>query len=193
MNAIGVMKNCAMGWLLGWVVFAAGCDDSGDRPPAGDGAVDGVVVDAGGDAAVVRSVRFVEPLDEAVIGGERDLDGDLGNGVQVEVAVEASGSDDGRVVFRTGEQVGEAPLIEGRAVAVLSLPALGEGWVRITFELPDPTSETLPPNWGGTGDEDPQTFEPRLPPGVTYRSVLSSVDEMRVAHKRGSETGVCNR
>jgi len=55
-----------------------------------------------------------------------------------------------------------------------------EGWVRVSLDLPDPTSTTLPPDWGGTGDEDPVTFEPRLPPGVTYADVLSSVDEVRV-------------
>jgi hypothetical protein len=36
----------------------------------------------------------------------------------------------------------------------------------------------LPPDWGGTGAEDPITFEPRLPPDRTFASVLSSVDEI---------------
>src|SRR5262245_29635534 len=59
-------------------------------------------------------------------------------------------------------------------------PAQLAGWSTVAFALPDPTSTTRPPGWGGTGDEDPQTFEPRLPPGVTYRDVLSHVDEVRV-------------
>jgi hypothetical protein len=54
------------------------------------------------------------------------------------------------------------------------------GWATFSFELPDPTSKTLPAGWGGTGDSDPVTGEPVLPPGVTYRDVLSSVDEVRV-------------
>jgi len=43
----------------------------------------------------------------------------------------------------------------------------------VTF---DPSSETLPSGWGGTGAEDPDTFEPILPPGVTFAQVLSGVD-----------------
>lgn len=43
----------------------------------------------------------------------------------------------------------------------------------VTF---DPTSTTLPPGWRGTGAEDPVTYEPILPPGVTFRDVLAGVD-----------------
>ncbi len=43
----------------------------------------------------------------------------------------------------------------------------------VTF---DPRSESLPPGWGGTGAEDPVTFEPTLPPGVTFAKVLAGVD-----------------
>lgn len=42
----------------------------------------------------------------------------------------------------------------------------------------DPRAVALPPGWGGTGDEDPGTSEPRLPPGRTFASVLASVDEI---------------
>jgi hypothetical protein len=42
----------------------------------------------------------------------------------------------------------------------------------------DPTSTTLPAGWGGTGDEDPTTFEPRLPAGRTFASVLAGVDQV---------------
>ena len=45
----------------------------------------------------------------------------------------------------------------------------------VTF---DPSSTTLPPGWGGTGAEDPVTYEPRLPPGVTFADVLAGVDRM---------------
>jgi hypothetical protein len=54
------------------------------------------------------------------------------------------------------------------------------GWTTVSFELPDPSREELPFGWGGTGDSDPVTGEPILPPGTTYRDVLSSVDEVRV-------------
>ena len=42
----------------------------------------------------------------------------------------------------------------------------------------DPTSTVLPAGWGGYGDEDPDTFEPRLPDGVTFADILAGVDEM---------------
>ncbi|HLP83590.1 MAG TPA: hypothetical protein VK157_04510, partial [Phycisphaerales bacterium] len=42
----------------------------------------------------------------------------------------------------------------------------------------DPTSATLPAGWGGYGDEDPVTFEPRLPAGRTFANVLASVDKV---------------
>jgi hypothetical protein len=61
------------------------------------------------------------------------------------------------------------------------MPAEGSGWARFSFVLPDPTQLALPPGWGGTGDEDPRTGEPRLPPGRTYTSVLRNVDEVRVS------------
>ncbi len=45
----------------------------------------------------------------------------------------------------------------------------------VTF---DPRSTTLPPGWGGTGAEDPTTYEPILPPGVTFADVLAGVDAL---------------
>ena len=42
----------------------------------------------------------------------------------------------------------------------------------------DPNSTDLPAGWGGYGAEDPNTFEPILPDGVTFSDVLSGVDEM---------------
>jgi hypothetical protein len=60
------------------------------------------------------------------------------------------------------------------------MPEVADGWVRYTFELPNPTLTTLPPGWGGTGDEDPDTFEPILPPGRTYANVLAHVEDVRL-------------
>lgn len=45
--------------------------------------------------------------------------------------------------------------------------------VSVTF---DPRSASLPPGWRGSGAEDPATYEPTLPPGVTFAQVLSGVD-----------------
>jgi hypothetical protein len=52
-------------------------------------------------------------------------------------------------------------------------------WTRLSVTIANTGAATLPTGWGGTGDEDPNTFEPRLPPGRTFSSVLSSVDEIR--------------
>jgi hypothetical protein len=60
------------------------------------------------------------------------------------------------------------------------MPRVNQEWVRFTFQVPDPSGTQLPPGWGGTGDEDPVTYEPILPPGRTYRSVMQNVTEVRI-------------
>ena len=50
----------------------------------------------------------------------------------------------------------------------------------MSVTIDDPTSEALPPGWIGFGDEDPVTFEPILPAGATFASVLASVDEFEI-------------
>lgn len=45
----------------------------------------------------------------------------------------------------------------------------------VTFNSND---ADLPAGWGGYGAEDPVTFEPRLPAGETFASILSSVNEI---------------
>ncbi|MCC6660528.1 MAG: hypothetical protein IT437_06540 [Phycisphaerales bacterium] len=68
---------------------------------------------------------------------------------------------------------------------VVSVYTVGPGlppaatWGHFAFDVPDPSSAALPAGWGGTGDEDPKTFEPRLPANRTYASVLRNVDEVR--------------
>ncbi|MCA9304834.1 MAG: hypothetical protein KC996_11990 [Phycisphaerales bacterium] len=42
----------------------------------------------------------------------------------------------------------------------------------------NPLSTDLPAGWGGFGAEDPNTFEPILPDGVTFADVLADVDEI---------------
>ena len=42
----------------------------------------------------------------------------------------------------------------------------------------DPTQTDLPQGWGGSGDEDPNTFEPILPADRTFADVLAGVDEV---------------
>ena len=41
-----------------------------------------------------------------------------------------------------------------------------------------PASTELPSGWGGYGAEDPVTFEPILPPGVTFADVMATTDEL---------------
>ena len=53
-------------------------------------------------------------------------------------------------------------------------------WTTLSVTIDDPTSTTLPPGWVGFGDEDPVTFEPVLPAGASFASVLAGVDEFRI-------------
>jgi len=59
-------------------------------------------------------------------------------------------------------------------------PRQSEEWQSRYFVIPTYNQEELPSGWGGTGDEDPTTFEPRLPPGRTYGSVIRNVDRVQV-------------
>lgn len=51
-------------------------------------------------------------------------------------------------------------------------------WTTFTAIIDDTSAPGLPSGWGGTGAEDPDTFEPVLPYGRTFQSVISSVDEL---------------
>jgi hypothetical protein len=53
-------------------------------------------------------------------------------------------------------------------------------WTRFELSFDDFDSETLPEGWVGFGDEDPNTFEPILPEGVTFASIFEDVDEFRI-------------
>jgi hypothetical protein len=72
----------------------------------------------------------------------------------------------------------------GPSGVFFELGLIGEGinpdWTTYSVTIDDPTSATLPAGWIGFGDEDPNTFEPVLPAGATFASVLASVDEFQV-------------
>ncbi|MEL7472674.1 MAG: hypothetical protein AAGK04_05090 [Planctomycetota bacterium] len=53
-------------------------------------------------------------------------------------------------------------------------------WTTLSVTISDPTQVGLPAGWIGFGDEDPNTFEPILPAGATFASVLASVDEVHI-------------
>ena len=58
--------------------------------------------------------------------------------------------------------------------------SLTPDWTTLSYLVDDPTQTTLPTGAIGFGDEDPNTFEPILPAGATFASVMAGVDEMRV-------------
>lgn len=58
--------------------------------------------------------------------------------------------------------------------------AVLDDWTTCSVTIDDPTMDGLPPGWIGFGDENPATFEPILPPGATFATVLASVDEFRL-------------
>lgn len=53
-------------------------------------------------------------------------------------------------------------------------------WTHMTLTIADPTMSELPAGWTGFGDEDPNTFEPVLPDGATFATVLAGVDEFAI-------------
>lgn len=62
--------------------------------------------------------------------------------------------------------------------ANLGTLSTGMDWTTLGVHIADPTSATLPAGWGGYGDEDPVTFEPILPAGVTFADVMANVEEV---------------
>lgn len=65
------------------------------------------------------------------------------------------------------------------ASAWYNLGTMESGMDWTTFSVTfDPNSNTLPSGWGGSGAEDPDTFEPMLPDGVTFTDILSRVEEL---------------
>ena len=61
--------------------------------------------------------------------------------------------------------------------ADISAATHGE-WTTFSVTIDDPASAELPAGWGGYGAEDPDTFEPVLPEGVTFGQIMAGVDEV---------------
>lgn len=59
-----------------------------------------------------------------------------------------------------------------------TLDAADAGWHNWSVAIADTSATELPAGWGGYGEEDPLTFEPRLPADRTFTSVLAGVDEL---------------
>lgn len=59
----------------------------------------------------------------------------------------------------------------------LGADAYGD-WTTLSVTITDPTATALPSGWKGYGSEDPVTFEPVLPAGVTFADILSGMDEI---------------
>ena len=51
-------------------------------------------------------------------------------------------------------------------------------WTTFSVTIADTFATELPPGWGGTGAEDPQTFEPILPADRTFTDVIDGIDEI---------------
>lgn len=54
-------------------------------------------------------------------------------------------------------------------------------WTTYSVTIANPASATLPAGWIGFGSTNLQTFEPELPDGATFASVLAGVDEFQIS------------
>lgn len=52
-------------------------------------------------------------------------------------------------------------------------------WTRMQFTIDDTSAMALPAGWVGFGDEN-ENFEPVLPAGATFASILAGVDEFQI-------------
>ena len=96
-----------------------------------------------------------------IAGVVKDTSGAVLPGVTVEIASPA-------LIEKTRTAVSDG---SGQYQIIQLVP----GTYSVTFT---PSSTDLPQGWGGYGAEDPVTFEPILPPGVTYADVMASTDEL---------------
>jgi len=55
----------------------------------------------------------------------------------------------------------------------------GMPWTTFSTDVVAGVGSQFAPGWKGRGDEDPTTFEPILPAGSTYNSVLSGIDRIQ--------------
>lgn len=53
-------------------------------------------------------------------------------------------------------------------------------WTRFFVQVAESDYDTLPEGWRGSGAEDPKTFEPILPEGITFRDVIAGYDQIVV-------------
>jgi hypothetical protein len=61
------------------------------------------------------------------------------------------------------------------------LPNRSAGYKHFTVDIPDPHATAVPAGWVGFGGpEDPVTYMPQLPPGVTFADVLAGIDEIQI-------------
>jgi hypothetical protein len=51
-------------------------------------------------------------------------------------------------------------------------------WTTFGVTIDDPDATDMPAGWGGYGDEDPNTYMPKLPDGVTFGDILAGYDEL---------------
>jgi hypothetical protein len=51
-------------------------------------------------------------------------------------------------------------------------------WTTLAVTIEDTNATELPDGWGGYGAEDPDTFEPMLPDGVTFADIVAGYDEV---------------
>lgn len=137
-----MLRGWNRGALIGaWVIVGAlGCDDGPDTVEPVDMDVVDAEVDPQVDAMTEVDMMLLEgrvaiasPAAGAVIDGAADLDGDLDNGIQLEVRIEAEGTDDRLVRISTsaGADPREEVLVDGVAVTTITLPAVEEGTFRV--------------------------------------------------------------
>ncbi len=124
-------------------------------------------------------ITFFNDTNEAFVGDYTDADLVT---ISIDVKVDR--------VFFFSQDVSRPWLVELRDVdnAVNGYP-----WASVWFKFPDisadvqsewttfsvtfdPNSTEIPEGWAGYGDEDPDTFEPVLPRGVTFADILAGVD-----------------
>ena len=190
------MAVAAMGLLVGTAQadFTAGFDGGSDDGFTGNFVFEDSGGNPGGNARInaggpfffpsLRTGGIGEPANDNFLG---DFSGAGQITIGFDVRVESLTDFIGNEIFRPlGIMLIDRDIQGGSGASgvFFETPVLGTSqqpdWTHYEVTIDDPTATELPSGWIGFGEEDPNTFEPVLPDGASFASVLAGVDEFRL-------------
>ena len=131
----------------------------------------------------LRTGGVGEPANDAFLG---DYSGFTDITFSFDIKVDQLASFNGPIIRPIGIMLIDRDIMgpSGASGVWFDMGLIGESmqsdWTTLSVTIADPTQTALPAGVTGFGDEDPNTFEPILPAGASFATVLAGVDEFRI-------------